>query len=680
MGNTNTNALKSAKSIRQAVAGSRRTSSVDGQDETNRTKFTRLPPQEPFPSNLGAVPPSMPKPDAAPLTAPVVEFAQTRVVTGPPPPPPPPVSAALREAWFNSNYLEMAHLGRANNQLVCPKCRLVIPEEQGRNVKFAWCETCQLKWPLVVCRMISKQPNNQERWTRDSLDSVLVWSRMLTEEEEHRLFDILTQYSVLDQQELAKRLLEIDSVAEETSQEELALHLAILTTWHLREFNHVAFCRKFLPNGLLEWQPASEAALDTMEDLKGFKICAEEICEVRGTSLGKRLQWLREHVTLLRQSLDKSPGMVGEPLTIRVRRDCILEDASTCFMTVRPHELWRQCRYEFVDEPAFDAGGVAREFYSLIAAQVFDPQLGLFEPVHASDGLLSYRININSGIANELHLQYFRFLGRVMAKALVDGYTLPCHFTRDLYKHIIGEPIGLNDLFLVDPQLAKSMMDILEAGSAVDDWGLNFTTSKWEMGLTMNQVELMEGGENVEVTSQNVDKFLSLMLQYVMLDRHHLQLSFLLKGFEEVVPLTLMSVFTAKEFEGVLSGLEKVNVEDWMQHTEYRGKYAKHGADHEVIDWFWQYVKTLSEQDRGKLLQFATGSARVPAQGFQSLTGDDGRLLQFSIESTPITESVYPCAHTCFNRLDLPLYKTQHDLERFVGEVLEIGVTGFNLE
>lgn len=528
--------------------------------------------------------------------------------------------------------------------------------------------------------MVERTPA-KERWTRDALDGVLVWVRMLTEEEEFRLLEILTQYTKLDNEELCKRLLDMQSVAEETLHAELALHLTILTTWHMREFNHVAFCRKFLPNGLLEWQPACEASLDTMEELKGFKICPEEICEVRASSLSRRLLWLCEHVDLLRKSLDSQPHTrTHEPLVIRVRRDCILEDASTCFMTIKPHELWRQCRYEFVDEPAFDAGGVAREFYSLIAAKVFDPQLGLFEPVHASDGLLSYRINLNSGLANELHLQYFRFLGRVMAKALVDGYTLPCHFTRDLYKHIIGEPIGLNDLFLVDPQLAKSMMDILEAGSAVDDLGLDFTTAVWEMGLTMKQVELVEGGENVPVTQQNVSQFLSLMLRYVMLDRHHLQLSFLLKGFEEVVPITLMSVFTAKEFEGVLSGLDKVDVDDWMKHTAYRGKYAKHGADHEVIDWFWQYVKTLSEQDRGKLLQFATGSARVPAQGFQSLTGDDGKLLLFSIESVPTTQSVYPCAHTCFNRLDLPLYKSAEDLHKFVGEVLDIGVTGFNLE
>jgi len=393
---------------------------------------------------------------------------------------------------------------------------------------------------------------------------------------------------------------------------------------------------------------------------------------MREKPLGDRIKWFRGKVEQLKNASS------GGPLTITIRRDCVLEDASTCFLTIGAKDLWRPCKYEFLHEPAIDAGGVAREFFSLVAAQVFDPQLGLFEPIHAADGLLCYRINLNSGLANDLHLQYFRFLGRVMAKGLIDGYTVPCHVTPDLYKHIVGEPISLDDLNLVDPQLGKSMIDVLECAD-VEALSLDFTTAVWEMGIT-SQVDLVENGANVAVTGSNVEKYLSLMLRFVMLDRHHLQLSFLLKGFEEVLPPALIAVFSAREFEGMLSGLDTVDVDDWRANTTYRGKYAKHGENHEVVDWFWKLVKELDQEKRGRLLQFSTGSARVPIEGFKALRGDDGMQLLFSIESVPLNQSIYPRAHTCFNRLELPLYQNEEELRKYVTEVIQFGVTGFNVE
>jgi hypothetical protein len=602
-------------------------------------------------------------------------------------PPPRRTSTKIQEAWYNKNYLAMMHLGRTNGSMICPSCRKDIPfssgteeEDRSKVEKFVLCESCEVKWPLVAAKMIPRTPGS-ERWVRDVDPGTnkLCWVRMLTGHEEERLRKLLEGFQTLDREDLENGLLELQSLTNASqSQAELALQLAITTAWHAREFDHIAFCRRFTSSGILEWQPAAESYLDPSQDLKELKISAKEICRLKNeATLSERLTWFREQLMKLRQEGDKD-FVNAAPLTIKIRRDCVLEDASTCFMTIKPKELWRNCKYEFVDELAIDAGGVAREFFSLIAAKTFDPQLGLFEPVHTADGLLCYRINLNSGLANDLHLQYFRFLGRIMAKGLLDGYTVPCHLTPDLYKHLIGEPICLDDLNLVDPQLGKSMIDVLECGD-VDSLSLDFTTAVWELGVT-NQVELVENGANIPVTGDNVEKYLSLMLRFVMLDRHHLQLSFLLKGFEEVVPQSLISVFSAREFEGILSGLDSVDVNDWKAHTVYRGKYVKHGENHEVIDWFWEYVKSLDQEKRGRLLQFSTGSARVPIQGFKALRGSDGDSLLFSIESVPVTQSVYPKAHTCFNRLELPLYDNEEDLRKFVGEVLEIGVTGFNLD
>lgn len=45
-------------------------------------------------------------------------------------------------------------------------------------------------------------------------------------------------------------------------------------------------------------------------------------------------------------------------------------------------------------------------------------------------------------------------------------------------------------------------------------------------------------------------------------------------------------------------------------------------ADSNIVKWFWQAVETFDEERRARLLQFVTGSTRVPLQGFKALQGD----------------------------------------------------------
>ena len=67
------------------------------------------------------------------------------------------------------------------------------------------------------------------------------------------------------------------------------------------------------------------------------------------------------------------------------------------------------------------------------------------------------------------------------------------------------------------------------------------------------------------------------------------------------------------------------------------------------------------------ILQFVTGTSRVPMNGFKELYGSNGPQL-FTIEKWGNPNS-YPRAHTCFNRLDLPPYESYQQLrERLIRE------------
>merc|ERR1712037_695418 len=76
--------------------------------------------------------------------------------------------------------------------------------------------------------------------------------------------------------------------------------------------------------------------------------------------------------------------------------------------------------------------------------------------------------------------------------------------------------------------------------------------------------------------------------------------------------------------------------------------------------WFWQFVRSMDHEKRSRLLQFVCGTCRVPVGGFAELMGSNGAQ-RFCIEKVG-KETWLPRSHTCFNRLDLPPYKSYDQL------------------
>ena len=83
---------------------------------------------------------------------------------------------------------------------------------------------------------------------------------------------------------------------------------------------------------------------------------------------------------------------------------------------------------------------------------------------------------------------------------------------------------------------------------------------------------------------------------------------------------------------------------------------------------------------KARLLQFATGTSGVPARGFGVLQGSDGALRKFTVHGVQSNLSYYPRAHTCFNRLDVPLVKSKHELRERLVVAVSMAATGFDLE
>jgi hypothetical protein len=63
------------------------------------------------------------------------------------------------------------------------------------------------------------------------------------------------------------------------------------------------------------------------------------------------------------------------------------------------------------------------------------------------------------------------------------------------------------------------------------------------------------------------------------------------------------------------------------------------------IQWFWRALRSFDQADRAKLLQFVTGTSKVPLQGFGALEGMNG-VQKFQIHRDDRSTDRLPSAHT----------------------------------
>lgn len=116
---------------------------------------------------------------------------------------------------------------------------------------------------------------------------------------------------------------------------------------------------------------------------------------------------------------------------------------------------------------------------------------------------------------------------------------------------------------------------------------LDFTVTEDHMGVT-ETVELAPGGADKLVDNSNVAEYLEANLKYRLHERLKEQLLEMLKGFSEVVPEPLLSVFDFQEIELLLCGLPNIDMDDWIANTEYTGDFAGQGRSNKVVQWFWE--------------------------------------------------------------------------------------------
>jgi len=335
-------------------------------------------------------------------------------------------------------------------------------------------------------------------------------------------------------------------------------------------------------------------------------------------------------------------------LKVTVRRDRLFDDSFHYMMDCQSCELRRRLYISFKNEEALDYGGVAREWFFRLSHEVLNPMYCLFEYANKKNYYL--QINPASSI-NPDHLLYFRFVGRFVAMALYHEKFIDNGFSLPFYKRLLGKTLTMHDLESLDPEFYNSLSWIREHNlDENDDLELYFNTS-YELFGKIENIELKPGGNEIKLTEENKNEYLELITQWRFSRGVEEQTKAFLQGFNEVVPLQWIQIFDEREVELLLCGISKIDVIDWQRNTIYK----HYSENNKQIQWFWQFVQEINDEQRARLLQFVTGTCRVPIGGFAELLGSNGPQ-KFCIEKYG-KDNILPRSHTCFNRIDLPPYK-----------------------
>ncbi|EQB60094.1 ubiquitin-protein ligase [Vairimorpha apis BRL 01] len=181
----------------------------------------------------------------------------------------------------------------------------------------------------------------------------------------------------------------------------------------------------------------------------------------------------------------------GNRYIFTINRNTIVYDSINQMRNISIDKFkYQELQIEFENEQGIDAGGLTREWINLVVNNILNPEFGLFI---FSSGSNSKILPFHCSNKIENHLEYFYFIGRILAKILIEGYSVNIPFERSVFNYLLGYENTLEDIKIIDQELYASYMkfELLICGSNdidVDDWIKN---TKYTEGFSEDDINVI---------------------------------------------------------------------------------------------------------------------------------------------------------------------------------------------
>uniref|UniRef100_A0A8C5HVC4 E3 ubiquitin-protein ligase n=1 Tax=Gouania willdenowi TaxID=441366 RepID=A0A8C5HVC4_GOUWI len=378
-----------------------------------------------------------------------------------------------------------------------------------------------------------------------------------------------------------------------------------------------------------------------------------------------------------------------------INRDELLKQAESVMQDLGSSRAMLEIQYE---NEVGTGLGPTLEFYALVSQELQRADLGLWRGeevtlanpkgnqestkyMFSSRGLFAVPFGRTTKPAHIAKIKMkFRFLGKLMAKAIMDFRLLDLPLGLPFYKWMLRHEMSISshDLVNIDPSVAKSIQHLediirqkkrleqdrsqtretlqqaLESlnmnGCSVEDLGLDFTLPGFP------NIELKKGGKDVPVTIYNLEEYLRLVVYWTLNEGVSRQFESFREGFESVFPLHHLQYFYPEELDQLLCGSKS---ETWDVKTLMECCRPDHGYTHDsrAVRFLFEVLSSFDAEQQRLFLQFVTGSPRLPVGGFRSLN-PPLTIVRKTFESTETPDDFLPSVMTCVNYLKLPDYSS----------------------
>ncbi|KRX05875.1 HECT-domain-containing protein [Pseudocohnilembus persalinus] len=315
---------------------------------------------------------------------------------------------------------------------------------------------------------------------------------------------------------------------------------------------------------------------------------------------------------------------------------------------------------------------LTQEWVNNIIKQVTNPEFGLFKLTENQVGL---NINEQAFLVPDYDL-YFKLIGRIVGKSLLEGYETQLELCKPLLKQILGVNVNLSDLEEIDSKLfqqlneyyQKSQQNFQEEEENLQESLQNKYFSYQQKVLNIQQtIELIPNGIYQEVTIDNIVEYVKLYALQKLVKNIEIPLKYFKEGLFEIISQQSLQKYTPKELGQKLAGQQEIDVDQ----LSVNAKYNEYGPESDQILWLWEVLKEFSSEQKGSFMFFVTSNFRQPSLEVQ----DSGIEI---CKSENLEDLPTACVST--RTIILPEYESKEILEEKLIIALSQGNQGLQLQ
>lgn len=370
---------------------------------------------------------------------------------------------------------------------------------------------------------------------------------------------------------------------------------------------------------------------------------------------------------------------------------------------------------EYFDEVGSGLGPTL-EFYASVSKEFTRKKIKLWRDYDSDCHKEQGYISASTGCfplpldRNQIHsengrkvLFFFNSLGKFVARAMLDSRILDFNFNPvfltliqifnrqkcyKLFKRNLKKTASISTLKLVDPGLAKSLEHLMKYadqfpstceeqrpyikvdGSTLEELCLYFVLPGYP------EYELVSEGQNIQINHQNLLFYIHSVIDATLYSGVIHQIKCFMEGFSTVFPINTLLLFSPDELVELFGNAE----EDWSIDILRSSVNTNHGytKDSSSLKQLISIFLEFDHHQRRSLLQFITGSPRLPPGGFKALR-PPFTVVRKLPENGLKDDDYLPSVMSCANYLKLPKYSSRETMRNRILQAISEGRGSFLL-